>query len=158
MVTRVAMTFPRDELRVSCFINFCFLASTEALEFAMTKLTPFGRMQKYIVKLEVCFFFSQILLATSTAFICFIVMKCICCCHQDFMTLLAYEELDKAPMFRLLSLEHRQQVADNLNRAILGLLLDFLCAVVYPFLNMLRRFMFSLQGSVAEYILLSHDL
>ncbi|XP_062164652.1 uncharacterized protein LOC133871263 isoform X3 [Alnus glutinosa] len=63
---------------------------TEALEFAMTKLTPFGRMQKYIVKLE------------------------------DFMTLLAYEELDKAPMFRLLSLEHRQQVADNLNRAILA--------------------------------------
>lgn len=73
------------------------------------------------------------------------------------MALLAYEEPDKSPMFHLLGLEYRQQVADNLNRAILGLLLDFLCAVVH-FLRMLIRFMFSLQGSVAEYILLSHNL
>ncbi|GLT54369.1 hypothetical protein SLA2020_275720 [Shorea laevis] len=63
---------------------------TEALEFAMTKLTPFGKMQKYIEKLE------------------------------DFMALLAYEELDKSPMFHLLGLEYRQQVADSLNRAILA--------------------------------------
>lgn len=62
---------------------------TEALEFAMNKLTPFGKVQKYIEKLE------------------------------DFMALLAYEEPDKSPMFHLLSLEYRQQVADSLNRAIL---------------------------------------
>lgn len=67
------------------------------------------------------------------------------------MALLAYEEPDKSPMFHLLSLEYRQKVADRLNRAILGLLLDFLCAVVYHYLRMLRRFMFYLQGSVAEY-------
>lgn len=126
------MTFPRDELHVSCFINFCFLASTEALEFAKTKLTPFGKMQKYIQKLEVCLSLSQIFLATSIAFICFVVMTYICCCHQDFMALFAYEELDKSPMFHLLGLEYRQQVADSLNRAILGLLLDsyvLLCTI-----------------------------
>lgn len=42
------------------FLIFCFRASTEALEFAMTKLTPFGKVQKYIEKLEVCFFFVSI--------------------------------------------------------------------------------------------------
>ncbi|KAG2698490.1 hypothetical protein I3843_07G153100 [Carya illinoinensis] len=63
---------------------------TEALEFAMSKLTPFGKVQKYIEKLE------------------------------DFMALLAYEEPDKSPMFHLLSLDYRQQVADSLNRAILA--------------------------------------
>lgn len=36
------------------------------------------------------------------------------------MALLAYEEPEKSPMFHLLSSEHRQQVADSLNRAILG--------------------------------------
>ncbi|KAD5507860.1 hypothetical protein E3N88_15563 [Mikania micrantha] len=64
---------------------------TEALEFAQAKLTPFGKVQQYVQKLE------------------------------DFMTLLAYEEPEKSPMFRLLSLEYRQHVADNLNRVILGL-------------------------------------
>ncbi|KAL0314640.1 UNVERIFIED_CONTAM: putative GTP-binding protein OBGC2 [Sesamum angustifolium] len=39
---------------------------------------------------------------------------------QDFMALLAYEEPEKSPMFHLLSSEHRQHVADSLNRAILG--------------------------------------
>ncbi|XP_041018816.1 glucose-induced degradation protein 8 homolog isoform X2 [Juglans microcarpa x Juglans regia] len=63
---------------------------TEALEFAMTKLAPFGKVQKYIEKLE------------------------------DFMALLAYEEPDKSPTFHLLSLDYRQQVADSLNRAILA--------------------------------------
>jgi len=63
---------------------------TEALEFAMTRLTPFGKVPKYIEKLE------------------------------DFMALLAYEEPDKSPMFHLLGLEYRQRVADSLNRAILA--------------------------------------
>lgn len=39
------------------------------------------------------------------------------------MALLAYEEPEKSPMFHLLSLEYRQSVAENLNRAILGMLL-----------------------------------
>ncbi|XP_050218455.1 uncharacterized protein LOC126669138 [Mercurialis annua] len=68
----------------------CTRKCTEALEFAQTKLTPFGKVQKYVEKLE------------------------------DFMALLAYEEPEKSPMFHLLSLEYRQQVADNLNRAILA--------------------------------------
>lgn len=63
---------------------------TEALEFAQSNLTPFGKVQKYVEKLE------------------------------DFMALLAYEEPEKSPMFHLLSHEHRQHVADSLNRAILG--------------------------------------
>lgn len=36
------------------------------------------------------------------------------------MALLAYEEPEKSPMFHLLSLDYRQQVADSLNRAILA--------------------------------------
>lgn len=68
----------------------CARKCTEALEFAQTKLTPFGKVQKYVEKLE------------------------------DFMALLAYEEPEKSPMFHLLSLEYRQQVVDNLNRAILA--------------------------------------
>ncbi|KAM7517222.1 hypothetical protein LguiA_006805 [Lonicera macranthoides] len=63
---------------------------TEALEFAQNKLTPFGKVQKYVEKLE------------------------------DFMALLAYEEPEKSPMFRLLGLEYRQHVVDSLNRAILA--------------------------------------
>lgn len=63
---------------------------TEALEFAQSKLTLFGKVQKYVEKLE------------------------------DFMALLAYEEPEKSPMFHLLSLDYRQHVADNLNRAILA--------------------------------------
>ncbi|KAH1244295.1 Glucose-induced degradation protein 8 [Glycine max] len=63
---------------------------TEALEFAQTKLGPFGKEPKYMEKLE------------------------------DFMALLAYKEPEKSPMFHLLSLEYRQQVADSLNRAILA--------------------------------------
>ncbi|XP_076954736.1 uncharacterized protein LOC143629314 [Bidens hawaiensis] len=63
---------------------------TEALEFAQAKLTPFGKMQKYVEKLE------------------------------DIMALLAYEEPEKSPVFHLLSLEYKQQIADNLNRAILA--------------------------------------
>ncbi|KAJ4823871.1 hypothetical protein Tsubulata_030321 [Turnera subulata] len=68
----------------------CARKCDEALVFAQTKLTPFGNVQKYVEKLE------------------------------DFMALLAYEEPEKSPMFHLLSLEYRQHVADNLNRAILG--------------------------------------
>ncbi|CAA6653700.1 unnamed protein product [Spirodela intermedia] len=63
---------------------------TEALEFAQSMLTPFGKVQKYVEKLE------------------------------DFMALLAYEEPEKSPMFHLLSPEHQQNVADNLNQAILA--------------------------------------
>uniref|UniRef100_A0A5B7CF00 CTLH domain-containing protein n=1 Tax=Davidia involucrata TaxID=16924 RepID=A0A5B7CF00_DAVIN len=68
----------------------CSRKCTEALEFAQTKLTPFGKVQRYVEKLE------------------------------DFMALLAYEEPEKSPMFHLLSLEYRQHVADSLNRAILA--------------------------------------
>ncbi|KAG5543119.1 hypothetical protein RHGRI_016015 [Rhododendron griersonianum] len=68
----------------------CSRKCTEALEFAQTKLTPFGMVQKYVEKLE------------------------------DFMALLAYEEPEKSPMFHLLSLDYRQHVADSLNRAILA--------------------------------------
>ncbi|XP_012570814.1 uncharacterized protein [Cicer arietinum] len=63
---------------------------TEALEFAQTKLSPFGKEAKYMEKLE------------------------------DFMALLAYKEPEKSPMFHLLSLEYRQQFADSLNRTILA--------------------------------------
>ncbi|KAF7092310.1 hypothetical protein CFC21_094807 [Triticum aestivum] len=63
---------------------------TEALEFGQKKLTPFGKVSKYVEKLE------------------------------DFMALLAYEEPEKSPMFHLLALEYRQNVADSLNRAILA--------------------------------------
>ena len=38
------------------------------------------------------------------------------------MALLAYEEPEKSPLFRLLSPDHRQDVADCLNQAILGIL------------------------------------
>lgn len=39
---------------------------------------------------------------------------------QDCIALLAYEEPEKSPMFFLLSMDHRQSVADSLNCAILG--------------------------------------
>lgn len=51
------------------------------------------------------------------------------------MGLLAYEEPEKSPMVHLLSLDYRQQVADCLNRAILGLFLDFLYAATYHVLG-----------------------
>ncbi|KAI5007309.1 glucose-induced degradation protein 8 homolog isoform X1 [Hordeum vulgare subsp. vulgare] len=63
---------------------------TEALEFGQKKLTPFGKVAKYVEQLE------------------------------DFMALLAYEEPEKSPMFHLLTPEYRQNVADSLNRAILA--------------------------------------
>ncbi|XP_040384223.1 glucose-induced degradation protein 8 homolog [Oryza brachyantha] len=63
---------------------------TEALEFGQKRLTPFGKVPKYVEKLE------------------------------DFMALLAYEEPEKSPMFHLLSPEYRQNVADSLNRAVLA--------------------------------------
>lgn len=47
------------------------------------------------------------------------------------MALLAYEEPEKSPMFHLLSKDYRQQVADSLNRAILGLLPTQVHAFVY---------------------------
>ncbi|KAK7243253.1 hypothetical protein RIF29_38045 [Crotalaria pallida] len=68
----------------------CSKKCTEALEYAQTKLSPFGKEQTYMQKLE------------------------------DFMALLAYPEPEKSPVFHLLSLEYRQQVADSLNRAVLA--------------------------------------
>ncbi|XP_011083893.1 glucose-induced degradation protein 8 homolog [Sesamum indicum] len=68
----------------------CSRKIDEALGFAQSKFTPFGKEQKYVEKLE------------------------------DFMALLAYEEPEKSPMFHLLSSEHRHHVADSLNRAILA--------------------------------------
>ncbi|XP_042411970.1 glucose-induced degradation protein 8 homolog isoform X1 [Zingiber officinale] len=64
--------------------------SNEALEFAQTKLVPFGNTAKYVEKLK------------------------------EFVTLFAYEEPEKSPIFHLLSPEYRENVADSLNRAILG--------------------------------------
>uniref|UniRef100_A0A7C9DFE4 CTLH domain-containing protein n=1 Tax=Opuntia streptacantha TaxID=393608 RepID=A0A7C9DFE4_OPUST len=63
---------------------------TEALEFAQKNLSPFGKVQTYVKKLE------------------------------DLMALLAYEEPEKSPMFHLFSLDRRQMVAEDLNRAILA--------------------------------------
>ncbi|KAJ6920770.1 hypothetical protein NC651_014374 [Populus alba x Populus x berolinensis] len=68
----------------------CAKKCTEALEFAQNKLMPFGKEQKLLEKLE------------------------------DFLSLLAYEEPEKSPMFHLLGSEYRQHVADKLNRAILA--------------------------------------
>eukprot|EP00262_Sarcandra_glabra_P005350 TRINITY_DN16834_c0_g2_i1.p1 TRINITY_DN16834_c0_g2~~TRINITY_DN16834_c0_g2_i1.p1 ORF type:complete len:217 (+),score=39.32 TRINITY_DN16834_c0_g2_i1:222-872(+) len=68
----------------------CSRKCTEALEFAQNKLAPFGKVDECVAKLE------------------------------DFMALLAYEEPEKAPGFRLLGMDYRQQVADCLNRAILA--------------------------------------
>lgn len=68
----------------------CSKKCTEALEFAQAKLTPFGKSQKNVEKLE------------------------------DFMALLAYEEPEKSPMFHLLGPVYRQSIADNLNRAVLA--------------------------------------
>lgn len=67
----------------------CSKKCTDALEFAQAKLTPFGKVQKNVEKLE------------------------------DFMALLAYEDPAKSPMFHLLGSEYRQNIADNLNRAVL---------------------------------------
>jgi len=39
---------------------------------------------------------------------------------QDFMSLLAYENPLECPVFHLTSLDYRQQVADNLNRILIG--------------------------------------
>ncbi|XP_022940039.1 glucose-induced degradation protein 8 homolog isoform X2 [Cucurbita pepo subsp. pepo] len=68
----------------------CSRKCTEALEFAQVKLAPFGKLHKYVEKLE------------------------------DSMALLAYEEPEKSPMFHLLSMDYRQRVAENLNREILA--------------------------------------
>lgn len=68
----------------------CGRKCAEALEFAQSKFTPFGKVQKYVEKME------------------------------DFIALLAYDEPAKSPMFHLLSSEYREHVADSLNRAILA--------------------------------------
>lgn len=67
----------------------CSRKCTEALEYAQVKLAPFGKVHKYVEKLE------------------------------DAMALLAYEEPEKSPMFYLLSVQYRQRVAESLNQAIL---------------------------------------
>lgn len=63
---------------------------TGALEFAQKELTGYGNHDKYIDKL------------------------------QDVMTLLAYEEPEKSPVYELLSMDHRQSVADKLNKIVLA--------------------------------------
>ncbi|KAH9612644.1 hypothetical protein KSS87_012951 [Heliosperma pusillum] len=63
------------------------------VEFAKKQLRPFSEVtdaQKYMGKIE------------------------------DHMALLAYNEPEKSPMFRLLSLDYRHEIADKLNRAILA--------------------------------------
>jgi len=68
---------------------------------------------------------------------------------QDFMALLAYKEPEESPMFHLLSLEYRQQLADSLNRTILGwLTLLFYYKFQYfilPLLNIMRSCPFFLR-------------
>jgi hypothetical protein len=61
-----------------------------ALEFAQKELRDFSEQEHYREKL------------------------------QDCMALLAYEEPETSPMFSLLSMDHRQSVADALNCAILA--------------------------------------
>lgn len=41
-------------LCLSCFLILYLFGSTEALEFAQNQLTPFGKVEKYVSKLEVC--------------------------------------------------------------------------------------------------------
>ncbi|EFJ08976.1 hypothetical protein SELMODRAFT_145745 [Selaginella moellendorffii] len=60
-----------------------------ALEFAQRELTPFGKEKHYVDKL------------------------------QDCMALLAYSEPETSPLFSLLSVDYRQNIADMLNRALL---------------------------------------
>lgn len=43
--------------------EFYFCGSTEALEFAQSNLTPFGKVQKYVEKLEVSSSFSRKILS-----------------------------------------------------------------------------------------------
>ncbi|MBA0786277.1 hypothetical protein Gotri_025624, partial [Gossypium trilobum] len=92
----------------------CSRKCTEALEFAQMKLTPFGKEQKYVEKLEVC----KLSKFSRFQSMCRIFKDMLLL--QDFMALLAYEEPEKSPMFHLLSLEYRQHVAESLNRAILA--------------------------------------
>eukprot|EP00250_Pteridium_aquilinum_P005859 c15885_g1_i1 orf=254-901(+) len=63
---------------------------TGALEFAQREFTAYGKLDRYREKL------------------------------QDVMTLLAYEEPEKSPVYELLSMDHRQNVADKLNRIVLA--------------------------------------
>ncbi|KAH7445840.1 hypothetical protein KP509_01G026100 [Ceratopteris richardii] len=62
---------------------------TGALEFAQKELTSYGNREQYIEKL------------------------------QDVVTLLAYEEPEKSPVYEFLSMDHRQSVADKLNKLVL---------------------------------------
>lgn len=50
-----------EEMNLHCLTIFLLSScgSTEALEFAQTKLAPFGKVQKYVEKLEVRFFRSE---------------------------------------------------------------------------------------------------
>ncbi|KAL3640921.1 hypothetical protein CASFOL_015889 [Castilleja foliolosa] len=74
-----------------CYVELvCSRKCDEALAFAQAKLTSFGKDPKHVQKIE------------------------------DFITLLAYHEPDKSPMFHLVSSEHRQNIAHSLNRAILA--------------------------------------
>ena len=43
-----------------------FMVSTEALEFAQNKLTPFGKEKSYVEKLEVCPFLRKLFQAYLT--------------------------------------------------------------------------------------------
>ncbi|RDX94377.1 Glucose-induced degradation protein 8-like protein, partial [Mucuna pruriens] len=80
------------DLRACCkllaFIESHVVGRIEALEFARTKLSPFGKEPLYMYKL------------------------------LEFMALLAYENPVESPSFHLLSLEYRQQIVDCLNQTI----------------------------------------
>jgi len=65
-------------------------ACASALDFAQGELRPFGKQDRFREKL------------------------------QDCMALLAFEEPDSSPLFRYLSDEYRQSVADALNSAVLA--------------------------------------
>ncbi|XP_047258838.1 uncharacterized protein LOC107853429 [Capsicum annuum] len=79
-----------DLLSLHFFGLVCSRKCTKALEFAQAKLSPFGKVQKFVKKLE------------------------------DFIALLDYNEPEKSPMFHLLSLEYREQLVERLNREILA--------------------------------------
>lgn len=126
LVSRIK-TFSENEKQSFIYawlLKLKFCGSQEALLFAQCQLTDFGKEQKYVKKLEVCSSNNCILFYITLGFqfdwICYSSNVGENVIVQDFMALLAYDEPEKSPMFHLLSSEHRQYVAESLNRAILG--------------------------------------
>lgn len=54
------------------------------------------------------------------SYLCILRMITVRIIWQDYVALLAYEKPETSPMFNLLTMDHRQSVADSLNCAVLG--------------------------------------